>query len=336
MRRDRGSDEIRRDIERKRAEMDRTVDELEHRLSPGQLLDQALGWARGAGAGGGARGAAESGAGFVKDHPVPLALLGAGAAWLAAEAASGHSVSIDGDPDVGPGTEGRAAGRRGPYRGDALEEGEWDDDGGGMGDRARSVASSAGDKASSAADSARGAGDKAGAKLGDARDAIGDRMSSAGESASDAARSAARGTKRGARRAKHGLMSALDDNPLAMGAAAFGLGLAGGLAAPTTHWEDEAMGGTADTLKREAQDMAEDVGRAAKKAGAEAVTAAKEEADRQGMGDSLKDSAKRVASEAKDAAKERAREEGLTGEELKRRGKQAGERTKRQAKEEAR
>jgi hypothetical protein len=309
----RSSDEIRREIEAKRAEMDRTIDRLEHSLSPGQLLDQALHAVRGGSSPGG------NGSSFVKEHPVPLALMGAGAAWLAAEAASGKSVTI-GEDDVGQGTYGRARGRVGPYRRDAVH-GEIDFDDG---------RSTHGDR--SMADRASDAKDSAASKLGSAKEKASDAADRIGHAA-DRARHEARHQ---AYRAREGVLSMLDSNPLAVGAAAFGLGLASGLAVPTTRGEDDAMGRTADTLKDEVKDMAEDAGTAVKRAGAAAASAAKDEADRQNLGGSVTEKAKRIAAEAKDAATERAREEGLSTDKMKRRADEARHRTKQQAERDAR
>jgi hypothetical protein len=113
---ERESDAIRRDIERKRQEMDRTVDELERRLTPAQMLDHALWMLRGSDTGSERARAVAGGVGrFAKDHPIPVALMSAGAAWLFAESRN--------DEHVGPGTYAPAEGRVGPYMGDALDEG---------------------------------------------------------------------------------------------------------------------------------------------------------------------------------------------------------------------
>lgn len=72
-------EEIERDIDRTRTSLGRTIDELENRLSPGQLLDQALGMAR------------EHGGEFatnlgrsVENNPVPMLLTAVGIAWMMA------------------------------------------------------------------------------------------------------------------------------------------------------------------------------------------------------------------------------------------------------------
>lgn len=75
--RDMSPDEIEQDIARTRAHIDRTLDVLTARLSPGNMVDQALRTAR------------ETGGEFtlnlgrtIRDNPVPTALLGVGLGWL--------------------------------------------------------------------------------------------------------------------------------------------------------------------------------------------------------------------------------------------------------------
>lgn len=280
---ERSSEEIRRDIDRTRADMDETVDRLESRLSPGQLLDQAWGMVKGGGVGD-----------VVRDHPVPLALMGLGVAWLAVEKATGD------EGGVGSGTWERAEGRVGPYRGDAIAGDADREDERGMTGKAADAAGAVKEKVTDAAgavkEKATGAADRAGGRA-----------------------------RYGASRAKRGFWSALDDNPLALGAVAFGVGLAGGLAAPGTRWEDRALGDTADRVKDRTKEVARETGRGAKRVAEDAADAAQAEAKRQHLGDDLKESAKRVAREARSAAAGSAEREGLDAETMKARAKEVGE-----------
>jgi ElaB/YqjD/DUF883 family membrane-anchored ribosome-binding protein len=88
----RNPEELERDIDRTRSSLGRTIDELENRLSPGQLLDQALGMAR------------QHGGEFAtnlgrsaENNPVPLLLTAVGIAWMMASSneprADKHEVS---------------------------------------------------------------------------------------------------------------------------------------------------------------------------------------------------------------------------------------------------
>lgn len=71
------AEEIEREVERTRSHMDRTVDELSERMSPGQLLDEVVRGMRGSGR--------LSGMGRqVREQPLPLALFGVGLVWVGA------------------------------------------------------------------------------------------------------------------------------------------------------------------------------------------------------------------------------------------------------------
>ncbi|MEX2016218.1 MAG: DUF3618 domain-containing protein, partial [Candidatus Hydrogenedentales bacterium] len=81
------SDEIKRDIDRTRYEMDETLDELSERLQPRHLLDDVLDVFRSdtGGAGQARLVAQRAGRNFVdqiQENPVPMALIGAGIAWM--------------------------------------------------------------------------------------------------------------------------------------------------------------------------------------------------------------------------------------------------------------
>lgn len=77
--------EIERDIATTRAEMSQTIDAIQERLSPGQLVDQALHYFKGGNGRALTDGAAEFGQNLgrtIRDNPVPLALVVTGLAWL--------------------------------------------------------------------------------------------------------------------------------------------------------------------------------------------------------------------------------------------------------------
>lgn len=334
---ERTSDEIRRDIERKRTEMDHTVDELERRLTPAQMLDHALWFLRDSDSGSERVRSVRNGVTrFAKDHPMPVALMSAGAAWLAAESAR---------DDVGPGTYAPAEGRVGPYMGDAIDEGSLREDGGPsmahrarervsekMGDATDAVRERAHDAADSARDRISSARDDASERISSVREGASERMHAAGDRVrerADAARDRgadlARRTREQAhlrgRQARERYDRTLDENPLVLGAAAFGLGLTAGLSAPSTQVERETMGAKSDVLKDEARSLARDTGHAAKAAGRDALDVARREALPEGIVDEVKGRVERVASNAMTAARETARREGIDGDTLKDRAK---------------
>src|SRR5690606_26084018 len=70
-------EELERDIDRTRSSLGRTIDELESRLSPGQLIDQVLSTGRQHGG----EFAANLGR-SVENNPLPLLLTAVGIAWM--------------------------------------------------------------------------------------------------------------------------------------------------------------------------------------------------------------------------------------------------------------
>ncbi|HEX2525831.1 MAG TPA: DUF3618 domain-containing protein [Geminicoccus sp.] len=75
---EKSSDEIEREVESSRANVQNTLRELSDRMSPGQLVDQAFGYMK---TSGGAEFANNLGR-SVRDNPLPLLLIGAGIGWL--------------------------------------------------------------------------------------------------------------------------------------------------------------------------------------------------------------------------------------------------------------
>lgn len=69
---------IERDLEHTRARLDATLDALQQKLSPGQMVDEAMTWFK---SGSGAEFGRNLG-GNVRDNPLPVALIGIGVAWL--------------------------------------------------------------------------------------------------------------------------------------------------------------------------------------------------------------------------------------------------------------
>lgn len=288
----RSSEEIRRDIVRRRRAADETVDELEERLAPGHLVEEV--WdvvKRQVSDGGHAAGV------VVRQHPVPVALVGIGLGWLAIESLSGRSLSIEdgeerrdgyGSYDAYAGYDGDAAVVDGGTAAYASEPGrvyprtgvqEHDDD-----DEDRSLAGKA--------------------------------KHSLAHGAAEARHRAARYSRRG----RHQFWQAMERQPLAVGAMALGLGVIAGLAVPTTEWEDDVMGDASDRLAREARRTASEAVEKGKKVADAAVAGAAREADRQTPGASdLREKVEAVAEEAKRSAWERAEEIDATPEHAKQR-----------------
>lgn len=80
------TEEMERQLEHDRFEIGNTIEAIQHRLSPGQLLDQALGYARS----GGSQAASAVGR-SASQNPWPLILTGVGLAWLMQSTASSRN-----------------------------------------------------------------------------------------------------------------------------------------------------------------------------------------------------------------------------------------------------
>ncbi len=260
----RSSAEIENDIEHTRHELDSTLDALEQKLSPGRLLDQALGMVR-EGSSDGSNAALNA----FRNHPVPLAMMGLGLGWLAVESSTGKSsANRQADGPAGPAVP------YDPQMGGGAGAGE---DEGAM-DRAKEKAGEAKNKARRA----KGRVSEAAGSVGDRTHRAKERISGAASQAGDATGDMADRARERAQQARHRFRNQMEENPLVMGAISFGLGLASGVAAPTTRAEDRAMGEASDNVLQKARETgretAEDLGETAKSA----AGAAKEEASARG------------------------------------------------------
>lgn len=205
-----GSNEIRDDIRRTRAEMDQTVDRLAERLRPRHLIDDLIEVVRGKVTGGASpAGPTDAGAtamdeakhygtailGSLKNHPMPAALIGAGLAWLLFDQAR------DGAGGGGVRTYGKA-GRPGRWREEDLREhsgslvdartGEPYDDSYGAGYRRGAAGAGGGgpDLLAKAKDAVSGVGEKIADAAGAVKDSIAGAAGSIKDSVSGAAGSA--------------------------------------------------------------------------------------------------------------------------------------------------
>lgn len=375
----RSAEEIRRDIERTRAEMDRTVDAIGDRLRPRHLLDDVVDLFRSRS---GIDSASLSDAGRaaqdygyklldkLKQHPVPAALIGAGLTWLLFEgdhpspAYSSRNAGVSREKLTAPGmysgsyvdartglpydeSYGQGARQSGEsLAGFTLGQGEVSANH--LRHQAGQVGESIADKASGAAesvkdaarsvkesitDTARNATEKVSEWAGSARDAAG----SASHRAGDGASYAADQFQRGYASARQTFLRALDEYPLAMGAAALAAGVLAGLCLPGTRREDQLMGEASDQLKEQVKSTGEELLERGKQVATATASAAADEANRQGLnpgelGRRVKGFAGHVAEAARDAAQE----EGLNPDDLGERVHRVAERAKDAASDEAR
>jgi len=219
----RSSAELEREVEAQRHRLSDTIDEIQHKMSPGQLLDEVMDYTKG----GGTEFAQNLGR-SVKDNPLPVALVGAGLLWLM----TGSSNTSHAPRQQPAKAEGYRPGDSDAWRSAAYDSGS----GEGLVDKARHL------------------GEDVTGRLGDAVDGItgsvGGLADEAGHATSDMLDTLQRQTR--------SLSHMYEDQPLIGGALAFALGAALGATLPHTSQEDNLLGEAADTIKEEATAKAGD------------------------------------------------------------------------------
>ena len=225
------AEEVEREVEASRGELDRTVEALKDKMTPGQIFDEATRAMGGAGQ--------QVMSKFVeqaRENPMPLAVMGLGLAWLMAStnkpryASPSHFEPRSFEADSGAGVGSRVSG--------ALHD---------AGARASGALSSVRDKASDAVAAAK-------EKLAGATSHAGEAGRSAGQNLSSMASSAAARAGEYRHQAQRGLIGALDREPLLIGGLAVAVGAAIGAALPSTEAEDRMVGSARDRLVYKGKD----------------------------------------------------------------------------------
>jgi hypothetical protein len=266
-------DELEREADRARASLESTLEALERRLSPGELLDQMLNVVKENGGVFGRNLATQ-----VRNNPVPVLLTGIGMTWLMAAS------------DRPPQRAYRNAYGYYGYEGEGYSES--------LGERAASMGHSIGESASSMGDSVRGtvtqAGESARATAEQARQSaqgMADRAREGATHARDAAMGAASNVRGAAMGAAHGFADSTRagaesvwegydylkrEQPLVLGALAVAAGALVGAMLPGTRAEDRMMGEYSEEAKERLQEEARQRADQARDAAAEAAEAARE------------------------------------------------------------
>jgi uncharacterized protein YjbJ (UPF0337 family) len=322
--------EIEADVERTRASVSNTLEQLRGSLSPGQIMDQVVDYARSSG---GAEFTRNLGA-SVRDNPLPLLLVGAGIGWMMLSNQNRGQTTVH--REVYPGRTpllpyDNAAQR--PY-GVAGQHGS-SSSGPSTTERVSNAASGAagtvGDAASNAAGAVSGAVSSAGSAIRSAADSVRDAVSGAASSAShqasqfgrhastagDAMRArshdmrdmASQGMDRAYGQANY-LSGQMRDSwdragpaqPLIIGGMGLLLGAALGAMLPRTRTEDRLMGEASDAVRHQVTETAQHHYEEAKsvvteRAG-EAADALKQDGRATGLVDAAKDAVQGVASVA--------------------------------------
>lgn len=221
-------EEIESDIERTRAEVSSTIDAIQSKLTPGQLMDQAVAYAR-------TSLPADFGSNLsnaVRDNPIPVALVGIGLAWLMA---SGRNAD-------GQARQRRQAVR---YAETDLATGEQQE---GTMHRA----------ASRIGETGRGLKDKTseiGHRISDSTSAVTGRAREMGQGARERISAISSRSQQGYYRTRDSLSHMVDEQPLAVGALGLAVGTLLGALLPGTRREDEMMGEKRDQMVGRASEV---------------------------------------------------------------------------------
>jgi len=325
-----GSQQARANIDVTRQAMDRTIEAIEGKLTPGQLLMEGLSLL-GKGGATGANKLVE----LAREHPVPAAVIGVGVGMMIRDAATkksdggriptagyasgyGYEGGFPGVSahayDEGPGVASRTVH-------DAKER---------VVEAAQSARDTVSDTVHDARDAVAGAARSAKETVGEAAHTAREKVAGVVDGAREKAAAVGEGARealdsvgeRGARLrqrahvrvrdAKIGFWQTLDEQPLVVGAAAIAVGLVAGLLIPGTSREDELVGEKRDEMWQRAQEKGRDVLQKGKYVAQAAAHTLKTEAQQQGLTPSaIAEKVRAVAHDTVDQVKQDAQREGL-------------------------
>jgi len=207
--------EVEREVEASRGELDRTVEALKEKMTPGQLFDEASRAMGGAGQQVLSKFMAQA-----KENPMPLAVMGLGLAWLMSSSNRNAYPNADFYEPRSFNT-GSGGAELADAVGDKLHA---------AGERASDMMASARDKIANATPAGRYAG----------RDAA--------ENLSAIASTALHKASDYREQAQRGVLDMLDREPVLIGGLAFVVGAAIGASLPSTATEDQMVGPARDRL----------------------------------------------------------------------------------------
>ena len=336
-----GSQQARANIDVTRQAMDRTIEAIEGKLTPGQLLMEGLSLL-GRGGTTGANKIVE----LAREHPVPAAVIGVGVGMMIRDAANkkpaGGQAAAAGYAS-GYGYEGGFPGvtPRTYDEGPPVSSGRVHDAKERVTEAAQAARETVSQTVHDARDSVAGAARSAKETVGEAAQTAREKVTTVVEGAREKAAAVVDGAREKAaavaetaretvetveekatrlrqsahvrvRDAKIGFWQTLDEQPLVVGAAAIAIGLVAGLLIPGTSREDEMLGETRDEMMRRAQEKGRDVLQKGKHVAEAAVETVKTEAQKQGLTPSaIADKVRTVAHETVDQVKQDAKREGL-------------------------
>jgi hypothetical protein len=219
--------DVEREVETSRSNLDRTVEALKDKMTPGQLFDEA---SRALGSTG-----QQVFSKFVeqaKENPMPLAVMGLGLAWLMSGSGrrSGSGYPVYEPRSFAPGGGNGIAG--------AAH---------GIGEKAADLVSGVKDKVAGAKD-----------RLADATGSVGEAGRSAAQSVSAAAQSTLEKADQYRHQAQRSFSQVLEAEPLLIGAIGLAVGAAIGASLPHTDVEDRAVGPLRDKVLEKGKEIAQE------------------------------------------------------------------------------
>jgi hypothetical protein len=263
---DTSSAAIEREIEQDRRRIEERIDAIQQRMSPGQMVDEALAYAKSSGGGEYVANLGNA----LKNNPIPMALMGVSLAWLMAgpkHTTASYAEAQETEYPLAP-VQGQVR-RTGPIQSDGASRYSHFADS--TGKRFRALTDETGRRAGHFMDEGgktfRGFADASGQQIHDIRDEAGklfddasgwvsktwqqvtDRVSVSAGRMRDAASGAGRNSMDMGSALNDSIIKHFRDQPLVGGALAFAVGAAIGAALPHTRQEDEAVGAMADDVK---------------------------------------------------------------------------------------
>jgi hypothetical protein len=277
------SADLQREIDQDRERIGQRIDAIQERMSPGQLVDEAIAYAKGSG---GAEYVSNLGQ-ALKNNPLPVALMGVSLAWLMAKGsapATGSATSQDtpdhplyvargpvrrlGPPAVENGaryshftdTSGQRLKALTDERGHRA--GHFVDEAGksyrGFADASGNFITHIADETGALLDAASGWAQEKWQQAKDATTGFGSATSHAVGSMSARTASGAGSLRDQTGKLNQAILTQFRDQPLVGGALAFAVGAAIGAALPHTETEDKLLGDASDSTKDMAKSRAAD------------------------------------------------------------------------------
>jgi Protein of unknown function (DUF3618) len=280
--------QLEREAEQTRSQLAQTLDELRRRITPAQLVDQAVDYAKDSGGGQFVRNLSRQ----ATSNPMPVALIGAGMAWLMLsndrQPSASRATSVDrASKNTDAAAQQRESSRQTneQIKGSGQEADQrtrgWLSD---AWDRLTDTRERFRDRAETTQSTAEEASQSVRARASDAAASVSDRAASVYEAAqsgvsetyeriSDQAHQASSSTAEGALRFGQSTAGATRDflqfcktQPLVLAGLGMALGAIIGALIPPTEAEDQLMGKTSDQIKDQAGNIASDQIEAAKSA----------------------------------------------------------------------